>query len=256
MSLRLTAAPVRDALDLMCLMAEADWDITNGVVFVSTAMEMTRRRIETRVYDIRGMLIAVQNQVVPTLDLVDALSNTNSGGGGGRQSKSGGGGGSVFGDETSVESMMTRTEMVDSIISLIEDGMGELAEINGGDFKVSEINGTLVIRATPESHEQAGELLGSLEQQAGKMVQVQSEFFVLPRTVLDRLIHENGGSLVVGPDRLAELHLTIPKRRRAGWLRHATSGSTASGCSYTPGATGSSSRTSSRCPMPKGWTRR
>lgn len=245
MSLRLTAAPVRDALDLMCLMAEADWDITNGVVFVSTAMEMTRRRIETRVYDIRGMLIAVQNQVAPTLDLVDALSNTNSGGGG-----------SVFGDETSVESMMTRTEMVDSFISLIEDGMGELAEINGGDFKVSEINGTLVIRATPESHEQAAELLGSLEQQAGKMVQVQSEFFVLPRTVLDRLIHENGGSLVVGPDRLAELHLTIPKRRRAGWLRHATSGSTASGCSYTPGATGSSSRTSSRCPMPKGWTRR
>lgn len=158
-SLRLTAAPVRDALDLMCLMAEADWDITNGVVFVSTAMEMTRRRIETRVYDIRGMLIAVQNQVAPTLDLVDALSNTNSGGGG-----------SVFGDETSVESMMTRTEMVDSIISLIEDGMGELAEINGGDFKVSEINGTLVIRATPESHEQAAELLGSLEQQAGKMV--------------------------------------------------------------------------------------
>lgn len=38
---------------------------------------------------------------------------------------------------------------------------------------------------------------------------MQSEFFVLPRTVLGRLIRENGGSLVVGPDRLAGLHLTI-----------------------------------------------
>lgn len=214
-TLKLGDTPTRDALDLMCLMSGAGWDVVNGVVFVTAADEMRRRRLETRVFDIRGLLVSVQNQVGPALDLTGALSNTNSGGGGGRQSKSGGGGGGgggIFGDSGgSVENMMTRAERIGSIIGLIEESVGELDlwDAHGGDFSVREINGTLVVRATPEVHEEVAELLRALDQQAGQMVQVQSEFYVLPRQVLEGVLAENGGALVVGPDGLAGLTAAI-----------------------------------------------
>lgn len=212
-TLRLQQTSISDALDLICLTADADWDLVNGVVFVSTPQVMRARRTVTKMYDIRGLLVAVQNQVGPSLDSDYALSNTNSGGSTMRLSASGDqadkkktSGSSLFGDsDDSAEAMISREERILQIMELIQETVGKPDYWLDLDFSLREIGGTLVVKCTPECHEQIDEMLGSLQEQAGKMVQVQGQYFIMPRKVLEEVLEGNAGSLVVAPDRLAKV---------------------------------------------------
>ncbi|MEM9913708.1 MAG: DUF4974 domain-containing protein [Planctomycetota bacterium] len=213
-TLRLTDAKIADALDLMCLTANADWDVINGVVVVSIPEVIMQRRLTTEIYDIRGLLVSVQNQVAPSFDLTDALSNTSSGGGGGRQSKSGneiagggsgGGGASLFVDEGQVETMATLTERIEQVVQLIEETIGDVAYWEQELFTVREIAGSLVIQTTPEFHDDIAALLGSLDRQAGRMVQIQGDYFIMPRSVVDAVLTDNEGALIVSPEHLSDV---------------------------------------------------
>ena len=209
-TLRLEDTPLDRALNLIGLITGSDFIITDGVVFVSSSQVIKQRKVVRRVYDIRGLLVAVQNLAGPSLDLIDALSNTNSGGGGGRQSKSGdqgggdggGGGEGLFGDGEEAEDMATREERIQELTDLITEATAGPDDWIDQVFTLREVGGTLVINATPEVHDEVGELLESLHDFAGQMVQVEGEFFIMPRSVVAEVLADNGGSLIVAADRL------------------------------------------------------
>ena len=210
-TLRLENTPLDRALNLIGLITGSDFIITDGVVFVSSSQVIKQRKVVRRVYDIRGLLVAVQNLAGPSLDLIDALSNTNSGGGGGRQSQSGdqgggdgggGGGEGLFGAGEEAEDMATREERIQELTDLITETTAGPDDWIDQVFTLREVGGTLVINATPEVHDEVGELLESLHDFAGQMVQVEGEFFIMPRSVVAEVLADNDGSLIIAADRL------------------------------------------------------
>ncbi|MEO0477674.1 MAG: hypothetical protein AAF085_17150, partial [Planctomycetota bacterium] len=86
---------------------KAGFTVSEGIVKISTLRDL-KSETETRVYDIRDLLVQVPNFTnAPGFDLNDALSNTSSGGSGGGTTGGGGGGGGgeggLFGDDNEDE---------------------------------------------------------------------------------------------------------------------------------------------------------
>lgn len=222
-SLKVEGASVHDVLELITLSTDVDWLIQKGVVFVSTQDAIIKRRVVSRVFDIRGMLIQVPNYRGPSLSLDDALSNTNSGGSNARQSESrlrggggGGGAGGLFGADTE-EDVPTRFEFVGRIVELIQSTTGTpdlwLDEV----FSIDELNGSLVVRATPEVLDQVGQTLASLDANLGKMLAIEAHYLIVPHGKIDSL----KGKYVMGPKACAALLKSLEggNTRRLGTVR-------------------------------------
>lgn len=213
-------ATVREVLDRIALTTELDWIIRDGVVFIGSDEQIRDLRVVGAVIDIRGLLIQVPNYTGPRLGLDGALSNTNSGGSNAYQaeSRSRGGGGGLFGsDNDIVDDVPSRGEVIDQIVELIQDTTGEPEWWLDEAFTLRELNGQLVIRATPEVIEDIQTLLNDLGKTLGKMVAIEGQWFVVPRELLDGL----DGGFVMDGDAYAALReqMDAGDTRRIGVAR-------------------------------------
>lgn len=202
-TLRINDLPAAKVLNLIGLASESDWYIEQGVVFFATADYVRSLKIETRVYNISDLMQAVPNYLGPDLSLNGTLSNTSSGGSNARQSESygsGGGGGGLFGDDSDLsEDTLSRHELIDGITQLIQDTCGTPDEWLDEESTLTELNGNLVVKSTPDVLEQVETLLAQLSDARGRMVGIEGQFFAVPRELLDEL----DGKLVLNADELA-----------------------------------------------------
>ncbi len=221
-SLKVEAASAYEVIELIALSTEMDWLIQKGVVFVSTKNAIVERRVESRVFDIRGMLIQVPNYRGPSLSLDGALSNTSSGGSNARQAdnreKGGSGGGGLFGADDTTSDMPSRQEYVSQITELIRSTTGEPDNWLDEVFTITELNGSLVVRATPEVLDQVQAMLVQIDTNLGKMLTIEAHYLVVPHKTVD----EMGGKYVMGPkacDALFEKFEGQDNIRRLGLVR-------------------------------------
>ncbi len=196
-TLQLSNVPAEQALRLVLQQASASnefdpvsFSIIEGIVTISTQRDLTKTT-DTRVYDIRDLLVQVPSfSNAPEFDLNESLSNTNSGG-----SNSGGGGGggtSLFGDtEQAQETGPTREELIEQIVTLIQDTVGkpeEWATLGGDVSSVRELNGNLIIKSTPQNHREVITLLAQLRETRAIQIAVEARFLLVDQNFL----HEVG----------------------------------------------------------------
>lgn len=209
--------PAAQVLNLIGLASSTDWYIEQGVVVISTKEAVRQRSIETRVYNISDLTQSVPNYLGPDLSLNASLSNTNTGGSVGRQSESygagGGGGGGLFGDDSDLsEETLSRAELIEQIIELITDTCGTPDEWLDEESTLREINGTLIVKTTPDVHAEIAGILEQLSAARGRMVGIEGQFFAVPRGLMDGL----EGKLVLTADELAAFAESVgdaPSRR-------------------------------------------
>lgn len=210
-TLKLTDTPAGDALQLVLRQLSTELDqlehsVINGIVQISTRQDL-RATTVTHSYDIRDLLIQAPHfRNAPEFDLNQALSNTSSGGsgtgtssGGGSGGSSGGGGGggsgnaiSVFADSDSdtEEDLPSREEIVDNIMELIRDSVGDPDEWvdRGGQFSsLRELNGTLIVRTTPDQQIAVLELLSQLRETRAIQINVETRFLLVDQNFLEEV---------------------------------------------------------------------
>jgi type II secretory pathway component GspD/PulD (secretin) len=195
-SLQLANVPAEQALRLVLQqvgqIAQFDpigYSIIEGVVTIDTVRNL-KKTTDTRVYDIRDLLVQVPNfSNAPAFDLNEALSNTNSGGS--NQGGGGGGGGtgtgtSIFGDEEqAAEIGPSREELIEQILTLIQDTVGTPEEWVDLQSSLRELNGNLIVKTTPDNHRQIVSLLGQLRETRAIQIHVEARFLLVNRNFLE-----------------------------------------------------------------------
>lgn len=202
-NLNIDKLPASKALNLIGIATETDWFIREGVVLVAPKDYVRSLRLETRVYDIRELLESVPNYVGPDLSINGVLSNTSSGGSGQGTSESYGSEGSLFGGgkEDIGEDTPSREELVEQIVELITSTIGEPDHWLDEDSTLLELNGSMIVKTTPEEHEAIGKLLTQLSASRGRMIISEGQFFVVPRSLLEEL----DGELILDPEDYGKL---------------------------------------------------
>ena len=188
-NLNIDHLPASKALNLIGIATESDWFIREGVVLVAPKDYVRSLRVETRVYDIRELLESVPNYVGPDLSIDGALSNTSSGGSSARQSESYGDEAGLFGGgkEDIGEDTPTRQELIDQITELIVTTIGEPDHWLDENSTLTELNGSMIVKTTPQEHEAIDKLLIQLSSSRGRMIISEGQFFVVPRSLLEEL---------------------------------------------------------------------
>jgi hypothetical protein len=206
-NLNIDDLPASKALNLIGIATESDWFVREGVVLVAPKDYVRSLRVETRVYDIRELLESVPNYVGPDLSINGTLSNTSSGGSaqGSGESYGSGGEGGLFGDgggkEDIGEDTPSRQELVDQIVSLVTTTIGEPDHWLDENSTLTELNGNMIVKTTPEDHEAIGKLLTQLSASRGRMIISEGQFFVVPRQLMEDL----EGELILDPEAYKKL---------------------------------------------------
>ena len=201
-SLQLDDIPVDTALQrvLEQLGDEVDrpqYTIQDGILTISSD-EAIRKRTLTVVYDIRDLLFEVPYfDNAPDLDLDSALSQSQGGGGGGGGfggggggfggggggggggrggGGGGGGGGSVFGDPGADPERASREELVEQIVSIIQENVDPEGwrDLGGDTGSLQELNGNLIITNTPGNHRNIEGLLAQLREIRALQINVET----------------------------------------------------------------------------------
>ena len=224
-TLQLSNVPAEQALRLVLAQVGSEFDpvtfsIIDGIVTVSTERDL-QKTTDRRTYDIRDLLVQVPNFTdAPQFDLNEALSNTSSGGSGG--GGGGGGGGDIFGDDGGEgnEDQPSRGELIEQIVNLIQDSIGRQEQwaAYGGDVSsVSELNGQLIVKSTPENHRQINELLAQLRETRATQISVESRFLVVQESFMEEVgldfdfqINEIGSNF--GPISVAQDSYSVAQR--------------------------------------------
>jgi type II secretory pathway component GspD/PulD (secretin) len=157
------------------------YTIDDGVITISTADDLAKNT-NTRVYDIRDLIIDVPDFTnAPPFDL-SQVTQTSSGGGGGQSLFSGNSGGTNGGTAGP-----TRTDLVESIIKLIQDTVAsDTWKDNGGAIgSIRELQGQLIVTQTPENQRALVGLLEKLREQRAIQVTVEARFLVVQRNFLE-----------------------------------------------------------------------
>lgn len=191
-NLTINELPAYKALNLIGVASQSDWYIQQGIVMFAPKRFVDAMRLETEVYDIRALIESVPNFTGPDVSVDGTLSNTSSGGSDSRQSgsySSGGsaGGGLFGGDDLDESDLPSRAELVSQVRELIITTAGEPDQWLDEEFIISEFNGNLIVKTTPEVHKQVGQLLDVLSATAGKMLMMEGQFFAVPRGMVDAL---------------------------------------------------------------------
>lgn len=193
-TLQLNNIPADQALDLVLKQAGAGaelepigFSIIDGVVHISTNRDL-QRTTDTRVYDIRDLLVQIPNFTgAPEFDINSALSNTSSGGSsGGAASAST----TLFGDDASDVTAPTREEMIEQIVNLLQDTIGkqdEWAAYGGTVSSLRELNGNLVVKSTPDNHRDIIALLGQLRQARAIQIHIEARFLLVDQNFLEEV---------------------------------------------------------------------
>ena len=153
-SLQLLNVPASQVLELVLKEASAgdelnpiSYAVHEGIVKISTERELKRTSVTTGTYDMR--------------DLLDSASDFSFPG-----EPSRGLGADDDDDNDDEEDTLIREDMVFSVLDMIRQ-VGrpeEWVEFGGDVSSVSELNGNLIIRTTPENHREIGRLLAMLRE--------------------------------------------------------------------------------------------
>ncbi len=149
-------------------------DVRDGAVAV---IVQGKPGADGRTYEVSDLLTQVPDFTnAPEFDLNEALSNTQSGasneGGAGK-------GTSLFGDAPATpDEGTTRGELVEQIVSLIQDTVGtpqEWAALGGDVSSIRELNGNLIVKGTPRQHHEITGLLAQIRGQAAPPMKADSD---------------------------------------------------------------------------------
>ncbi len=171
------------------------WAIQDGIVTISSE-ETLRKNTVTIVYDIRDLLFEVPYfGNAPELDLSSALSQgaaaAGGGGGGGGgggfggggiggggRGGGGGGGGTIFGDPGDEPPRLSREELVEQIVGIIQENVDPEGwrELGGDTGTLQELNGNLIITNTLSNHRTIEGLLSQLREIRALQINVESRF--------------------------------------------------------------------------------
>ncbi len=236
-SLNLSNVRAEQALRLVLQQAGAGsfdpigFSINDGIIELSTQADL-KRTVETRVYDIRDLLVQVPNfEDAPPFDLNQALSNTGSGGstessrgGGNNNNNSGGGGGGggnggggIFGNTGTAAGAPagpSRQDIVEQIRTLVTTTIGDTNEWLENQSTLQELNGNLIVKSTPDNHREVLSLLAQLRETRAIQISVEARFLLVDESFLEDIgvdldinIADPGGKF--GPITIAQDSATI-----------------------------------------------
>ncbi|MEX2216499.1 MAG: hypothetical protein WD768_20470 [Phycisphaeraceae bacterium] len=227
-TLQLNNVPAEQAIKLVLQQAGAaalepiGFSVIDGVVHISTRRDL-QRTTDTRVYDIRDLLVQIPNFIgAPEFDLNSALSNTSSGG------SSGGGAASattLFSDSDAEGETITRVEMIEQITTLIQDTIGvtsEWAAYGGEVSSLRELNGNLIVKSTPDNHRDIIRLLGQLRSARAMQIHIEARFLLVETNFLDELgvdldLQYRAGGSFHGPIRFIQDSTGLSGRTDSGF---------------------------------------
>jgi general secretion pathway protein D len=157
------------------------YTIDEGVITISTEEDLASN-VVTRVYDIRDLIVNIQDFDDPP----DFQINQGSQAGGG-----GGGGQSLFGGTGAQDDQAggTRAELVDQIVSLIQDTVASDSwRDNGGQVgTIRELSAQLIVTQTPENQRQLVRLLEQLRETRAIQITVETRFLTVRRNFLEEV---------------------------------------------------------------------
>ncbi|MHC4219051.1 MAG: hypothetical protein ACYSU7_11415, partial [Planctomycetota bacterium] len=171
------------------------WAIKDGIVTISSD-EALRKHTVTIVYDIRDLLFEVPYfGNAPELDLSSALSPSGGfggggggfgggglgGGTGGQGGGGGGGGGSIFGEPGDEPPRLSREELVEQIVGIIQENTDPEGwrDLGGDTGTLQELNGNLIITNTLRNHRGIEGLLSQLREIRALQINVESRFLAV-----------------------------------------------------------------------------
>jgi type II secretory pathway component GspD/PulD (secretin)/tetratricopeptide (TPR) repeat protein len=202
-TLRLQDVPMNTALErILEQMGEGEdrpeWAIQDGILTISSDEALRLRKL-LLVYDIRDLLMQVPTfDNAPDLDLDSALNQAqNQGGGGGGGSGGGGGGfggggsggggsgggsgGGIFGESGEDPERLSREELVDQIVNIIQENVDPdgWRDLGGDTGSIQELNGNLIITNTANNHRDIEGLLAQLREIRALQINVESRFLTV-----------------------------------------------------------------------------
>ncbi len=211
-SLRAEKMSIRRALDWVTVGAAADWDVRDGLVYITTPDEAIRPYIKLQVYDVRSLIARIPQFVgAPQFDLNSALSNTSSGGSAGQgvaQAST-----DLFADDSPDVDVSGITS--EDLVEIIEASVrrGKWHEIDGVSVNVR--NGILTVVHTDDIQDQVKALLEQYQKAYGKMVSLEAHFLVVKREKLEEHLAKTKGSALLAPDAV-EAFLKTARAEQAG----------------------------------------
>ncbi len=192
-SIKLTNVSFRKALELALNdvgggATELAYAVNDGVVSISTR-ENLNRETETRVYDIRDLLIRIPNFPGTRVSL-DAIGSSmgSSGDSGGSSSSE-----SLFDDEDSEDNededvAQTRSELIASVRNMITETIAPDSWRPEGEIgAINELHGNLVITQTSENHRKVHKLISSLRESRTIQVAIEARFITVNTGFLSQI---------------------------------------------------------------------
>jgi type II secretory pathway component GspD/PulD (secretin)/tetratricopeptide (TPR) repeat protein len=166
-----------------------EFAVQDGMVVIASD-EALDKRVITVVYDIRDLLFEVPYfDNAPQLDLEAALGQVNSTGGGGGGGFGGGGGGggnaggggAIFDEPEAGPPRVSRQELVEHIISIIQENVDPEGwrDLGGNTGSLQELNGNLIITNTPRQHREIEGLLSQLREIRALQINVEGRYLAV-----------------------------------------------------------------------------
>ncbi len=166
--------------------------IESGIIVISTERDL-QEAVSLQVYDIRDLLVPNYDLFfdAPDFNLRNALRGS---GGGGRGGSSGGGGNGLFGNDSDrgnrTEQRTFRRELIQDIVNLIEDTVGDPLEwvgTGGNSSSVNELRGRLLIRTTSNNHVEIRRLLQEFRAFRNVAIQVQARLLLVEENFFEQI---------------------------------------------------------------------
>jgi general secretion pathway protein D len=210
-------------------LTELTYIIDRGVVQISTREALAgKTRIE--VYDIRDLIVPIEDFDAPDMDFAEVSSTGTDGTGGG-----GGDDGGIFGDDDDdddddgdEDDTESRSEIRDKIISMIEEGTpADSWKINGGQGSLYIFNDQLVVTQTPDNHAKIKRMLDMLREAKDIQVSIEARFITVNTGFLDDIgidldFYFNLGSTLSMDPALTSVDpttgATVPGRGNNPWI--------------------------------------
>ena len=164
--------------------------VDEGVITISTKDDLDQKTL-TRSYDIRDLIVRVPSFQGPKISLESSDDDDDDDGGGG----------SLFGDSTTgtggsgggstvTETTVTRQELINSILELIQETIDRDSwggEIGSGPGSIRELGGQIIVTQTAENHRQMLDLLGMLREAKALQINVEARFISVSTGFLNHI---------------------------------------------------------------------
>jgi general secretion pathway protein D len=157
------------------------YTVDEGVISISTEEDLSSN-VVTNVYDVRDLIVNVADFDQPPQFQINQASQAGRGGGGGGQ-------GLFQGNLQQQNNQQTRTDLVDQIITLIQDTVAtETWKDNGGTVgSIRELSGQLIVTQTPENQRNLVHLLEQLRETRAIQITVETRFLTVQRNFLEEI---------------------------------------------------------------------